>query len=493
MNEAVEISTSAARWLAALPWLLLTLFAGPILWLALARKIYPTLRWMYALIGVTAAGLIPISLVQFGGADAFAEAGASQAVLQVSLWGILLVDLLFLITAAIDLFTLPRRGALSASREMGRTASQGAPHDVQVTVENTGSRPLRGALKEDCPASFSCKPEEHPLELPPRWRATFRHKLTPTRRGLFHLEKIYLALRSRLGLWRELVEIDVPHAINVYPDMEQLSEYALLARTDRLSLIGVRRTRRIGQDSDFERLRDYSRDDNYRHIDWRTTARRNKLTVRQFQTDQSQRVIFLLDCGRMMTGEGAGYTLLDHSLNACLMLAFVALSQGDSVGMLCFSDEIHAYIPPHGGRSQMNRLLHAGYNQFPRMVESRYDKAFLYLSTHCRRRSLVVLPTNVIDEVNARQLQDYLGNLVGSHLPLGVLIRDRQIFDLADSPSQEPEQLFRSAAAAEVLCWRHHVITGLKHRGVLALDVFPEEMTAPLVNQYLTVKARHLL
>src|SRR5690606_3116125 len=117
-------------------------------------------------------------------------------------------------------------------------------------------------------------------------------------------------------------------------------------RTDRLSLIGVRRTRRIGQDSDFERLRDYTPDDNYRHIDWRTTARRHKLTVRQFQSDQSQRIMLLLDCGRMMTNQRAGMSLLDHSLNAALMMAYVALSQGDSVGMLCFSDRVHTYLPP---------------------------------------------------------------------------------------------------------------------------------------------------
>ena len=137
-----------------------------------------------------------------------------------------------------------------------------------------------------------------------------------------------------------------------------------------------------------------------------------KCCCRQFQNDQSQRVIFLLDCGRMMTNERDGYSLLDHALNSTLMMAYVALSQGDAVGMLCFSDKIHSYIPPRGGSSQMNRLIQAGFDQFPRLVESRYDQAFLYLSTHCKRRSLVVLATNVIDEVNANAIVDYLGNII---------------------------------------------------------------------------------
>ena len=266
-----------------------------------------------------------------------------------------------------------------------------------------------------------------------------------------------------------------------------------MARTNRLSLIGVRKTRRIGQDSDFERLRDYSRDDNFKHIDWRSTARRNKLTVRQFQSDQSQRVIFLLDCGRMMTNTRDGYSLLDHALNSALMMAYVALHQGDSVGMLCFSDTIHAFIPPRGGKSQMNRLIHAGFDQFPRMVESRYDQAFVYLSNHCKRRSLVVLATNVIDEVNAAAVTDYLGNINGQHLPLGVIMRDRTLFDAADKPDGGDANLYRAAAAADILVWREQVLRDLEHRGVLLVDTFPDELTAPLVNSYLEIKAKHLL
>ena len=115
-----------------------------------------------------------------------------------------------------------------------------------------------------------------------------------------------------------------------------------------------------------------------------------------------------MDCGRMMTNEAAGLSLLDHALNAMLMLSYVALRQGDAVGLVSFSDEIHSYIPPRGGMRQMNRLLHASFDRFPRLVESRYDQAFRYLGSHCRKRSLVVLLTNVIDEVNANQVQRYL-------------------------------------------------------------------------------------
>ncbi|MDZ7616136.1 MAG: DUF58 domain-containing protein, partial [Patescibacteria group bacterium] len=300
-------------------------------------------------------------------------------------------------------------------------------------------------------------------------------------------------VRSRWGLWQRILSYPVVTRLAIYPDIKQLSQYALLARTNRLSLLGVRRTRRVGQDHDFERLRDYTRDDNYKHLDWRATARRRKLTVRDFQTSQSQRIIFMLDCGRMMTNEAEGISLFDHALNASLLLSYVALRQGDQAGVITFSDTIHGYVPPRSGMQQMNRLLHASFNRFPELVESRYDLAFRYLAAHCRQRALVVLVTNVIDEVNANQVEQYLGNLVGRHLPLGVLLRDRRLFDAVDLEHPAGADLWRAAAAADILTWRHQVLSDLHGKGVLSLDVFPEHMTAPLVNRYLEIKARHLL
>jgi len=104
-----------------------------------------------------------------------------------------------------------------------------------------------------------------------------------------------------------------------------------------------------------------------------------------------------------------------------------------------------------------------------------------------------VLVTNVIDEVNAGQVQQYLTNLVGRHLPLGVLLRDHRMFDAVEVEQPDGEALWQAAAAADILAWRHQVLSDLQSRGALTLDVFPEQMTAPLVNRYLEIKARHLL
>lgn len=455
-------------------WLTLILYATPLVILAAWKRVFPHRTLVLLLLVPTA-----LTLALLIWSDLFLIVAVTDGVI--------------VLLAFADLWTLPKPSAFTAQRTLTRVASLGVPHRVNLGISNLTDRHFQVELRDEAPEDFDVSPAEFSVKLGPRKRATMHYDIVARRRGAFKLQFVYARVRSLFGLWSRYLAYSVHSDVSVYPDMQQLSEYAILARTNRLSLMGVRRTRRIGQDNEFERLRDYTLDDNYKHIDWRSTARRNKLIVKDFQTNQSQRIIFMLDCGRMMTNEASGLSLLDHSLNAMLMLSFVALRQGDSVGLVCFSDRIHNFVPPRAGMVQMNRLLHASFDRFPTLVESRYDEAFLYLATHSKKRSLVVMITNLIDEVNSRQIYQYLGNLVGRHLPLGVLLRDHRLFDAADRPYRNDQQMYRAAAAAEILTWRHQVLTDLEHRGVLSLDVFPEDMAAPLVNRYLEIKARHLL
>lgn len=465
-----EAAGLLARWAG----LCLVLAALPLVLLAWRRRIYPNLPL------VVLAGLpLAASLVML---------------LEDRLWPLVLVlDAAILLAALADLASLPYATAVTVAREATRVVSLRQPHRVTLHVSHLGQGSLRVWLRDELPEQAEGEPAELVLLLAPRSCVSVHYALKARRRGVLRLKAVHLRFRSRLALWQRYVRLPLEQELHVYPDLKQLAEYDLLARTDRLSLIGVRRTRRIGLDNEFERLRDYTLDDNYKHIDWRASARRQKLTVKDFQTSQSQRIVLLLDCGRLMVSESAGLSLLDHALNAALMLGYVALRQGDAVGLIAFADRVLRAVPPRGGMQQMNQLLHACFDRFPELVESRYDEAFLYLHTHIKKRSLVVLLTQVIDEVNAWQIERYLGNLSGRHLPLGVLLRDRALFAAVEAPGRDDAALFAAAAAADILLWRQQVLAGLARRGALTLDVFPEELTAPLVNAYLEIKARHLL
>ena len=412
-----------------------------------------------------------------------------------SVWPLVLVlDAAVAMVALIDLFTLAGSGRLRVERHVGRVCSLDEPEDVELIVENPGRRARSLRLRDDVPDELWAEPAAFVVTVPGRRRAILAYRFVPKRRGTYVFLQVDALVASRLGFWRAQYSWPLRTEVRVYPDIHQVARFTMLARRDRLSSMGVRRSRRLGTDNEFERLRDYIEGDDPRHIDWRASARRSKLTSRAFQHNQSQRIIFLIDCGRLMAGDtGDGLSPLDHAFNAMLLLAHVALIRGDQVGLLAFSDRVRAYVPPGGGPRRINRLAHSVHNVFPEMVEPRYDRAFIELEQRCRKRSLVILMTNLFDELSAQLAGEYLRNLTGRHLPLAVFLRDHDLFAVADRAPSDGLGLYQGAAAAALLNWRERVLAGLRLRGVLTLDVFPEELTAVLVNRYLEIKARHLL
>jgi uncharacterized protein (DUF58 family) len=407
---------------------------------------------------------------------------------------VLAIDGIVAFVALIDLASLVGAGRLRVERQVGRVCSLNEHQDVVLSIENTGRHARSLRLRDDVPDEFSADPSAFDVTVPGRRQASLTYRFVPKRRGTYVFQQVDALVDSRLGFWRGQYSWPLRTEVRVYPNIHQVARFTMLARRDRLSTMGLRRSRRLGTDNEFERLRDYIEGDDPRHLDWRATARRRKLTCRAFQANQSQRIMFLIDCGRLMAGDtGDGLSPLDHAFNAMLLLAHVALIRGDQVGMLAFSDRVCAYVAPGGGPRRINRLVHGVHNIFPEMVEPRYDRAFIELEQRCRKRSLVVLMTNLFDELSADLAGEYLRNLSGRHLPLGVFLRDHDLFAMADGAADGGAGLYQGAAAASILNWRERVLAGLRMSGVLTLDVFPEELTAVLVNRYIEIKARHLL
>ena len=413
---------------------------------------------------------------------------------------VLAFDLAILAVAVGDATTLPRRGAFRARRELGGVATRGMPHPIEIVLENGSRRSHRLEIRDDVGGLLEEAEPPPPLELLGRSRGRVRHLVLPRERGHFRLERVFVRSPSRLGLWRVQHALPARDELAVYPALRHISRYALYARLNRMSLLGVRRTRRVGTDNEFERLRDYAADDQFKAIDWRATSRRLRLTVRDHQTNQSQRVVFAVDCGRMMVNRTADASLLDAALDAALTLSYVALAHRDEAGLLCFGERILRWVPPRGGRRQLDRMIAACHDVEAELVESRFDEALLYLQRQCRKRTLLVVITNLIDDRNAVSLRRYLAPTVGRHLPLVTLLRDPAVSEPLESlegaggeQTAGDPRLYRSAAAADVMLWRRQVLADLEHAGVLTLDVQPAALTAAVVNEYLAIKARHLL
>ncbi len=370
--------------------------------------------------------------------------------------------------------------------------SLGRRNRIGLNLVSNARRALNLRLKSDLFDFAEADAMPLRVKLQAGERREVEYHITPRRRGAYALGSHYARVPTPLGLWDRQISFAVSHPVRVYPDLKSMRVFELLARQDREHAF-LRATRLKGGESEFSRLREYTRDDEYRAIDWKATARRLKLTAREYQLESNQNLMFMLDAGRLMTAQQGQTTYFDQALNACLMLGQVAARNGDRVGLLGFNDRVRAFVPPGGGPGAPRRLIQASYNLHPTLVESDYDQAFATLSVRVRKRCLVVLFAQVLDEAVAQTLVRRTHALLPRHLPLLVIFRDTDVDAMLQKPAESAVDLYTHAAAAELLRWRQGFIKDLRSHGALVLDVRPQELTGSLINRYLEIKARQLL
>ncbi len=322
--------------------------------------------------------------------------------------------------------------------------------------------------------------------------ASARYWVTPKRRGSHLLGDHHVRIRSPLGLWLLQLHLPAAHGVRVYPLAQQLLRPEGLLRGER-EPGWLRHSRALAGESEFSRLRDYTRDDEYRAIDWKTTARRRTLSAREYQVESNQELCFMLDCSRRMASTSEGISLLDHAVEGSLALAQVAQRHGDRIGLLGFDERLRRYLPATAGRGAMQQLVRAVYDLEPALVDADYELSFRTFASRFRHRCLMVLFTEVMDESVADRLLRHVAWLSKRHLPLLVLFRHPGLDGLIDTQADRAFDWYVRGAAAELLLWRQQLLERLRQQGALVLEVHPQKLTASLVRRYLEVKARHFL
>jgi uncharacterized protein (DUF58 family) len=404
---------------------------------------------------------------------------------------VLAFDAALVVLSLVD--ALVQRGRrLQVDRTVASIFSVGRGNVVDLVLRNEGRRTIRGTVDDD--------PVEHTtrtglpaqVAIPPKSSVRVRYELSPALRGGRDFGAVSVRYGSWLGLvWRQ-ERLPAPAHVDVYPDVHAARVLDLLRRQGRQDArLGSLRVR--GGDTEFERLRPYQRGDEVRHIDWRASARRDDLTVRQYQAESDQNVVFAIDVGRAMRGDSDGLPQVDRALNAALLAADVALRGGDKAGILTFDQKPRTWLPPTGGRSGGRKLIRAVYDLEASLEATDYRAAMMFLQTQMRARSLLILFTNLIDARSASDLRSAVRSLLPRHLPLCVLLRDPEVEALVGGDAQGVEGPYVRAAAAENLLWRDELMRTLRNSGMLVLDARPEDLTPAVVKSYLEVKARHLI
>ena len=276
----------------------------------------------------------------------------------------------------------------------------------------------------------------------------------------------------------------------MYPDVQAVQSYALLARKGALAEMGIKRMRMVGQGTEFESLRDYLDGDDFRSIDWKATARRGRPIVRAFEAERSQTLVLAIDSGRLMTPRVGALTKLDRAVNAALLLAYLGIERGDLVGLLVFGRDVERYVPPRKGHRQFLAILEALYSVEGHVEEPDYERAMRYLAAKLPRRSLVCVFTDLVGAEPSRRFLTTLSAMASRHLPLVITQRNREVEERARREVRTETDAFESAVASSLLADKAAALHALAARGSLTLDVFPEELSVAAVNRYLEVKAR---
>jgi uncharacterized protein (DUF58 family) len=366
----------------------------------------------------------------------------------------------------------------------------GVANQVTLRIENLSRWRLAVTVRDEPPAGFATPRLDLRVRLHPYEQTSVTYSTTPPKRGRFRFGDLYVRGRSFLGLSLWQRRLPAEQEVDVYPDIRSVARFDLLLRAHRLEDAGFRRARARGAGTEFESLREYVRDDDYRRIDWKATARRGRPFTRQYEEERSRTIMLLIDAGRMMSAEVEGLSKLDHAVNAALMLAYVALRRDDAVGLIVFADTVKAIVPARKGKAHVQRILEALYNVQPTMAEPNYRAALYHLHDRARKRSLAVLFTDLVDEQASRRLIVHVAAAYPRHLPLLVTMSDPEIVRASRRRPDSREDLFERAVASAVLADRERALATLRGNGAVVLEAEAAELSVALINRYLELKER---
>jgi len=393
--------------------------------------------------------------------------------------GVLICLLVFLFSL-IDLVLTPSLLAIEVHREVNEVLSVGTTNRVKIWFNNRGDVPLKIHVHDEPPLPCQYTDLPFDIELFPNKHQYSIYHVEPHHRGKNRFRRVFLQMKSRFGLW------------TMY-DIQAVRGVELLARRNRLAEAGIKMSRLRGRGTDFDRLREYRRGDEFRSIDWKATSRHQELISREYVVEKNQNIIFILDCGRSMCNADEGVTHFDRALNAAILLSYVALRQGDTVSLMACSSKVERWVPPIRGAGSIQKLIRQVYDLEPIYEASDYRLMSEQLQLRYRKRSLVVVLTHALDEVHLEYLGSALRMMRWPHLVLSAFLRNVPLENRMNSIPETDREAFQIAAAAEIVSSQTQQISALQKSGLLVLDTLPENLSVNLISRYLDIKARQLL
>lgn len=408
-------------------------------------------------------------------------------------WGMLVWDIAVTVLTAFDLARLPAAERLRMERHWLSIPMQGVLTEVEVSVYQDGKSLLQCDLVDDLPQELAPLPLQLKTAVYPYVPATVRYRFKPKQRGDLAAGKLFIRYRSSVGLAERWAFAELSQTIRVYPYRRYGEDAEMYVARMRQVEQRLRRQRIRGLGRDFESLRDYREGDDLRDVCWSATARRGAIVTKQYQVEKSQPVWLVMDAGRLLQAEAGGGTKLDYAAATALALAQLALSGGDRVGLLAYGLQIQQKVGLGRGASHLRQLMDGLSMVRNEAAEADHLRATVTLNRMQPRRSLVLWITDLAETSMRPEVIDGASQLMRRHLVIFVVMRQKELTQLADTRPETADQMYRRAAAQDLLHRRETLLARLRERGAMTIETDPQEMTAAVLNRYLEVKERAML
>ena len=405
-------------------------------------------------------------------------------------WGWLwIVDGGLLVVALADAALAPAPRRLGFERELPPAVSLGHAAAIHWSVRNPRRRSLRLAFADELAPSLRAGTRRVAGRIPPGGSLQARTTIRPARRGRFTPTEVTLRVEGPLGLAARQSTVSVPGQMRVHPSFASKDEAELRIRRARLLEVGLRSAQGRGGGTEFDQLRDYAIDDEFRRVDWAATARVGKPVVRTYRAERNQNVLVLLDNGRVMAGRVDGVPRVEHAMDAAMTLVAVATGLGDRCGLVAFDRQVRAVVPPASSSGQLGCVVEALYDLEPALVESDYAGAFSETLARFRRRMLLVVLTELVGPMVEEWLVPALPLVLREHVVVVAGVRDPDVVRWSAAAGEDAAGVYRRVAAVAAVDERRRTINRLRGLGAVVVDAAPGSLAPVLADAYLRVKA----
>ena len=389
-----------------------------------------------------------------------------------------------------DFILLWSRRGIQAYRTLSPRFSNGDDNPVSIRIESNYPFAIHTDVIDEVPPIFQRRDILFKADVRRLGEATITYQLRPTERGVYSFGRVRVFASTLLGLVERRFTCCEPQSVKVYPAYLMLRQDELLAMSNNLKEMGIKRIRRIGNNTDFEQIKDYIVGDDYRTINWRATARRHQLMVNVYQEERSQPVYSVIDKGRMMQQAFEEMTLLDYAINASLVLSYVAVNKQDKAGLITFSDQFGTFVQASRQQGQMQQLQEALYAEHTQFGETDYSALLAGLSRHVTHRSLLILYTSFTSMASMRRQLQYLRQLALRHRLLVVFFEDEELSSyLSSLPSHlSTESVYQHVIAEKFAYEQRLIVQTLRQYGIQSLLTTPRNLSVDVINKYLEMK-----